>query len=437
MVIRVSKVTNPAELREFCDLPLRLHPPELYVPVPEQRIQAWYRGTGPQRRYGPVDLYLARDGGGRVVGRTCLHRNTDLDRRLGRPVQLFGLTEFADRAAMDVDGDDPAKELLDLAEQAATVSGCDLLLGPAALLPDRSPGVLTSGFDLRGCSDGGWNPAHYAAAYARHGFSPRWPGQTWLCEGLDDPGRLPPEKAFAFDERRIQDERLVVHRGRRRALRRVLPRLLGILNPAPERNPAPGQPARVERVERAERGGEVSAADFADFVDYADLAGRAALDPDLLLYLTRAGEPVSFLLAVPDPSVHPGGAGAPQGRPTLQAWQALQGLQARTAPLLRRGLRPAAQQGPARPWGQAQQQTQGRRRGAEAVLVASGTAPQWQRRGYSTLLARELYRNLGAGGYATLRGRRVPPGDRAAEAPYRGMGGRPLQQSVFYERSLR
>ena len=433
MVIRVSKVTNPAELREFCDLPLRLHPSELYVPVPEQRIQAWYRGTGPQRRYGPVDLYLARDGSGRVVGRTCLHRNTDLDRRLGRPVQLFGLTEFADRAAMDTDGDDPAKELLDLAEQAATVSGCDLLLGPAALLPDRSPGVLTSGFDLRGCSDGGWNPAHYAAAYARHGFSPRWPGRTWVCEGLDDSGRLPPEKAFAFDERRIQDEQLVVHRGRRRALRRVLPQLLGILNSAPE------QGERAERAEQGGQGAEVSAADFADFVDYADLAGRAALDPDLLLYLTRAGEPVSFLLAVPDPSAHPGGAPAPRGRPARQALQALEALQARTAPLLRHGLRPATQQGPGRPREQGQWPGlgQGRRQGAEAVLVASGTAPQWQRRGYATLLARELYRNLGAGGYTTLRGRRVPPGDRAAEAPYRGMGGRPLQQSVFFERRLR
>jgi ribosomal protein S18 acetylase RimI-like enzyme len=73
----------------------------------------------------------------------------------------------------------------------------------------------------------------------------------------------------------------------------------------------------------------------------------------------------------------------------------------------------------------------------EAALVASGTLPQWQGRGYLTLLARELYRALGEAGYRTLRGYRVPEGDRAAEAPYRGMGGRPLHRTTFYERRLR
>ncbi|MHA6761611.1 hypothetical protein [Streptacidiphilus sp. PAMC 29251] len=382
MVIQVTKVTSPAELREFCDLPLRLHPPELYVPVPERRIRAWYRGSGPQRRYGPVDLYLARDGRGRVVGRTCLHRNTDLDVRVGRPVQLFGLTEFTD---LTPDGDDPAKELLDLAEQAATVSGCDLLLGPVELLPDQSPGVLTSGFAERGLSGGGWSPAYYPTAYRRNGFTPRWPGQTWICEGLDDPGRLPPEKAFAFDDRRIQDEELVVHRGRRHTLHRVLPLLRGILN---------------DSAEQVEQRTEVSPADFADRA-----AGLArVLDQDLLLYLTRAGEPVSFLLAVPDVSSYLTEA---LGRP---------------GPLRRIGLRTAVRRGRYR---------------AEAVLVASGTTPAWQGRGYATLLARELYRNLAAGGYGTLRGYRVPLGERAAEGPYRGMGGRPLQGTAFFERRLR
>lgn len=388
MVIQVTKVTNPGELREFCDLPLRLHPPELYVPVPERRIRAWYQGTGPQRRYGPVDLYLARDDRGRVVGRTCLHRNTDLDNRVGRPVQLFGLTEFADPGTdpyLRGLGDDPAKELLDLAEQAATVSGCDLLLGPVELLPDQSPGVLTSGFAERAFSGGGWSPPHYADAYRRHGFTRRWPGQTWICEGLDDPGRLPPEKAFAFDERRIQDEELVVHKGRRRTLHRVLPLLRGILN-------ASAAPA--------EHRTEVSAADFADRA-----AGLSrVLDQDLLLYLTRAGEPVSFLLAVPDVS---GYLAAAQGRPGL---------------LRRLGLRNAVRRGQYR---------------AEAVLVASGTLPQWQGRGYASLLARELYRNLGEAGYGTLRAARVPLGERAAEAPYRAMGGRPLQDTAFFERRLR
>jgi ribosomal protein S18 acetylase RimI-like enzyme len=388
MAIEVTKVTDQAALREFCELPLRLHPPSRYVPVPERRIRAWYEGTGPQRRYGPVDLYLARDHGGRVVGRTYLHRNSALDARVGRQVQLFGLTEFADGRsdpALVVSGDDPAKELLDLAEQAGAVSGCDLLLGPVELLPDQSPGVLVSGFAERGFSGGGWSPAYYPTAYERLGFTRRWPGRTWIVEALDDPGRLRPEKAFVVDEQWVRDEKLRVHRGSRRSLRRILPVLRHILN------------ASAEQVEQRT---EVSAADF------AERAGGLSrvLDERLPLYLTRAGEPVAFLLAVPDVSPF---LVATRGRPS--EWQRL-------------ALRTAAWRG---------------NHPDEAALVASGTLPQWQGQGYLTLLARELYRALGEAGYRTLRGYRVPEGDRAAEAPYRGMGGRPLHRTAFYERRLR
>ena len=388
MAIEVTKVTDQTALREFCELPLRLHPRSRYVPVPERRIRAWYEGTGPQRRYGPVDLYLARDCRGRVVGRTCLHRNSALDARVGRQVQLFGLTEFADARsdpALVVSGADPAKELLDLAEQAGTVSGCDLLLGPVELLPDQSPGVLVSGFGERGFSGGGWSPPYYPAAYERLGFTRRWPGRTWICEGLDDPGRLCPEKAFVVDEQRMRDEELRVHRGSRRSLRRVLPVLRHILN------------ASAEQVEQRT---EVSPADFAERA-----AGLSrVLDERLPLYLTRAGEPVAFLLAVPDVSPFLVATG---GRPSQRQ---------------RLALRAAAWRG---------------RHPDEVALVASGTLPQWQGRGYLTLLARELYRALGEAGYRTLRGYRVPEGDRAAEAPYRGMGGRPLHGTAFYERRLR
>jgi len=384
MTIRVTKVTDPSDLREFCELPLRLHPPGLYVPVPERRIRSWYAGSGPHRRYGPVDLYLARDEHGRTVGRTCLHRNSALEARVGRSVQLFGLTEFADRRT-DRQGalDEPGKELLDLAEQAGAVSGCDLVLGPVELLPDQSPGVLTSGFDRRGFSGGGWSPAHYRAAYERHGFTRRWPGRTWICEGLTELGRLTPEKSFPFDERRLLRERLTVHCGRGRSVRRLLPTLHGILNAS---------------AERQEQRTEISAEDFAERAREL----RQVLDDRLLLWLERSGVPVAFVLAVPDASpylVEHGGRIGPAGALRLRAGRA--------------------------------------RRRREAVLVAMGTLPEWQGRGYQTLLSRELYRNLVAAGYGVLRGSRVPLGDAAAESAYRGMGGRPLHGTTFYQRRLR
>ncbi|QMU73466.1 hypothetical protein [Streptacidiphilus sp. P02-A3a] len=386
MTIQVTKVTIPADLREFCELPLRLHPRALYVPVPDRCIHGWYAGNGHQRRYGPVDLYLARDGAGRAVGRISLHRHSALDARVGRAVQLFGLTEFADRLP---GGGDPAKELFDLAEQAGAVSGCDLLLGPVADAPDEAPGVLTSGFDRRGFSGGGWSPPYAVAAYERHRFTRRWPGRTWICEDLDDPGRLPPEKAFHFDDRRLARERLTVHQGRGRVLRAVLPRLREILN------------ASARDLEQRT---ELSAEDFAA---RARELGRV-LDERLLLWLTRAGEPVAFVLAVPEPPPRSGGCGCGRG-----------GLLGPFGPL--GGLwRPGAGC-----------------RGEQAALVVAATLPQCQRQGYQTLLARELYRNLVAAGYRVLRGRRVPEGDAAAEAVFRAMGGRPLHGTTLYQRGLR
>jgi hypothetical protein len=41
-------------------------------------------------------LYVMRNDRGETVARTTLHADPALDAKLGRPLQLFGLTEFAD-----------------------------------------------------------------------------------------------------------------------------------------------------------------------------------------------------------------------------------------------------------------------------------------------------------------------------------------------------
>ena len=79
-----------ADLRDFCDLPLRLHPRDRYVPLPSPVIAA-HRRT--------AELFLVRDGAGRVVGRTSVHRDAAFDAKVG-PRQLFGHTEFVDDDAV-------------------------------------------------------------------------------------------------------------------------------------------------------------------------------------------------------------------------------------------------------------------------------------------------------------------------------------------------
>jgi hypothetical protein len=369
MSLHVVPVDDRRTLREFCALPLRLHPADRYVPIAADVIARWWRGTGPEARYGPVRLYLVRTGSGEVVGRTCVHRNALFDAKRGRRHQLFGLTEFVD---------DPAVfgtlvELISLQGK-----GCDVLFGPVGLLPNQTGGVITSGFADRGFVDSAWNPAYYPAAYEHHGFGRRFEADTWLCELSD----ADPDTPFPFDDGRIARERLVVRHGCRRRFDDQLPILRAMLN-----------------------------ASFAQLGYYTGIAADELavqtdglaylLDEKLLLWLEKAGEPVAFVVAVPDISEFLMRVRGDLGLPNQLRLLATRSRYRR-----------------------------------EAVLVIKGTVPTEQGRGYLTLLSRELHRGLREGGYRALRSTFVERDNPASAAQYRRMGGRSLHGHAFYEKEL-
>lgn len=358
MSVTVTPVTDRAGLRAFCDLPLRLHPADRYVPLAAQVIAG----------FKDVELFLARDSAGAVVGRTCLHRSAKFDAKLGRRHQLFGLTEFA--------GDEAAAALFDLA--AARGRDTDALFGPVGLLPNQTGGVITSGFDERGFIDSAWNPPHYPESYERHGFTRRFEADTWRCDlPAADPASL-----FAFDDARMAAERLVIRHGSRRRFAAQLPILREMLNAS-----------------FAQLGyyTEISADELATQTD-----GLAfLLDEALLLWLEKDGRPVAFVVTVPDVSEFFMKVGGRLG--------------------IVNQLRLLA--------------TRGRYR-RDAVLIIKGTVPGEQGRGYLTLLSRELYRGLRAGGYRTLRSTYVERDNPASAAQYVRLGGRPLHGYTFYERSV-
>lgn len=253
MSLVVSKVADKASLREFCDLPVRLHPRDLYVPTPEPTIARWYRGG--------VDMYVVRNGAGVVVGRTTVHRDARIDAKLG-PRQLFGLTEFVDDPAV-------VTALLDTA-----AAGGRRLFGPVALLPNETGGVVTDGFGERGFVDSAWNPAWYPARYEEYGLRRRFEADTWICD-------VAAPASFSFDDSRIAAQDLVIRHGSRRRLDEQLPILRELLNAS-----------------FAQLGyyTEISAAELAEQTD-----GLAyLLDESLLLWLEKAGKPVAFVVAVPD-----------------------------------------------------------------------------------------------------------------------------------------
>ncbi|QIS11854.1 hypothetical protein [Nocardia arthritidis] len=353
------RVENRRQLREFIDLPDRLHDGR-YVPTLRQTICGWYRDG--------IGLYLLRDDGGRVVGRTTLHTDDAFDAKLGRRPQLFGLTEFAPGAEV------PLFAAICAAGRAA---GRSSAFGPVSLLPNQSGGVITSGYGERGFIDSAWNPDRYPAAYEANGFTRRFESDTWVCPVTADP-----DTVFRFDESRLAAEELVLHRGDRKNIGAQLPMLRAMLNDA-----------------FAQLGyyTEISAEQLAAQTD-----GLAyLLDESLLLYLTKAGRPVAFVLCVPDISEFVSAVGA-----NLNPLNQIRLLATRS------------------------------RYRRDAVLIVKGTVPGEQGHGYMRYLSRELLRNLRAGGYRRLRSTYVEHTNPGSAAHFRAMGGRPLHGYTFYEKDL-
>ena len=249
--MKATPVRTRADFRDFCELPVRLHPRDLYVPLPAPVIR---------RHARTAKLYVVRDDRGRVVGRTSTHR----DPVFGQS-QLFGHTEFTDDDAV----------FGALMEVVTGDAGGRALFGPVALLPNQTGGVVTGGFESRGFVDSAWNPAYYPATYERHGFTRRFEADTWAVPVAGSAA------AFRFDDNRIAAEQLVIRHGSRRGLRHQLPILREMLNAS-----------------FAQLGyyTEISAGQLAEQTD-----GLAhLLDEGLLLWLEKAGRPVAFVVAVPD-----------------------------------------------------------------------------------------------------------------------------------------
>ncbi|HRW00141.1 MAG TPA: hypothetical protein P5314_00060 [Tetrasphaera sp.] len=369
--IAIERVVTEAQFQEFADLPVRLHGHGRHVPLLQPVLHAWWTGHFPQAEHGPVGFFLARREGA-AVGRICLHHNHLFDDKIGAEAQLFGLCEFADAEVLAA--------LLGTVEREARAAARTCLVGPVALLPNQTGGVITSGFGERGFMDSPWNPDYYPTAYESLGCTRIFAGATWICENFDN---LDPATTFRFDDARLAAEGLNVRRASRWRLGRDLESMRAVLNTAFAVLPYYTQ---------------ISASDLAAQADGLEVL----LDEALFLQLFKHDEPVAFVLAVPDISEFVMARG---GRLGMRDQLALVATR--------------------------------RRYRTDAILIIKGTHPDAQGKGYLTLLSRELLRGLQAGDYRRLRSTFVEDANAGSAAQYERMGGRPLHETTFYRKEIR
>ena len=371
-MLECRPVSSSRELDDWLALTDRIYAetPQ-FVPPLRAQVRDLLTGTAPVLRHGEIELLsFVRDG--TVVGRTTAHTNSKLDEKLGGRLLLFGFTEF-------VAEEEVFAAMAAALEERAHRIGASRLFGPASLLPNQSGGVVTSGYEERGFVDSPYNHAYYPAFYERHGYSRLFEGETFVLEQLGH-GK-PVEDLFPFDQERVEREHLSVRQANPKRLSDELPLVRAMLNAS-----------------FAQRGyyTEIDEEEFAYQVDGLD----HLLDERIALYLFRSGEPIGFVLCIPDISDFVRRANGNLG----------------VVNQLRLFL------------------TRGRYR-REAICVIQGIVPQEQGKGYLRLLWRELMRNLRAAGYHTLRGTFVEHAN-VASSSYADRLGRPAHGVTFYARDV-
>ncbi|MBC7645106.1 MAG: hypothetical protein H7123_08265, partial [Thermoleophilia bacterium] len=223
----------------------------------------------------------------------------------------------------------------------------------------------------------------YPAMYEANGFARRFEAATWICEDIQ--GRTATDVAgelYKFDDARMAGEQLELHKGSKKKIAEQLPLIHDMLNAS------------------------FMQLGYYTYISLEELSHQTdglnfLLDEDLLLYVTRAGEPIAFVLVIPDISEFVMKVDANLSMPN-----------------------------------QIKLLMQRKRYRREAVLIIKGTVPAAQGKRFMNLLSRELLAALQRNGYENMRSTFVEPDNGGSAAQYVKMGGRELHGYTFYERPV-
>ncbi|MGO2112143.1 MAG: hypothetical protein ACTH31_11070, partial [Pseudoclavibacter sp.] len=394
--LHLAPVDTEADFQAFLAAPRRGEPEHLAVPLQESTLRSWRERGAPGGE--PVELVLARRGdagrgdvaAGEVVARTTIHRSDHFDAKLGTRATLFGATWAATP--------DDLRDLLAALERRARDDGSSELFGPVSLLPNQVGGVITSGFAERGFMDSPWNHDWVPVAYEAAGFA-RWhESDSWIAL-LDGQAPEATESEPAPTAADLETAGIRIRRASRIRHRRDVRELRALTNAAFEQLPYYTQISPDEM--RAATDGLI-----------------ALMDPNLWLFAVdrESGEPVAFVLAVPDMTrVLQRSGGRVGARELLE--------------IVRDRMR--------RPGSRAGEAGGGPDDDArEAILLIHGALPGAQGRGIVSLLWRELAAGLRRGGYAAIRTTVIGRENPASSRPIEKLGGERLHGHTYYRKRL-
>ena len=185
MSVEVSPVRSRADLREFIELPFRLHStsPQWVPPLRLERHAFLSRRQNAFFTHGNARLFLARRDG-RVVGRISAQVDHAFNAHQGNAWGMFGFLEFED---------DPEAlaALLDAARAWLEGRGRDRMVGPMDFSFNDELGVLIEGFDREPMIKQPWQPPYYARRLEEAGMAKAMDLLMWELEISDREQMMP------------------------------------------------------------------------------------------------------------------------------------------------------------------------------------------------------------------------------------------------------
>ncbi len=155
MSVEVSPVRSRADLREFIELPFRLHStsPQWVPPLRIERHAFLSRRQNAFFKHGEARYFLARRAG-RVVGRVTAQVDHAFNAFHGNAWGMFGFLELEDDIGV-------MRALLDAAAAWLAERGRDRMVGPMDFTMNDESGVLIEGFELEPMIRQAWHPPYY------------------------------------------------------------------------------------------------------------------------------------------------------------------------------------------------------------------------------------------------------------------------------------
>jgi GNAT superfamily N-acetyltransferase len=309
-MVDVAPVTGRSDRRAFIELPFRLYRGDPYwVPPLRRDVAHLLSPSHPFHQHAQVELFLARDAGGRIVGRIAAVKN---DAHLAQHHDGAGFFGFFECQR------DPqiSAALFDAAARWLTARGLTVMRGPASFSLNEECGLLVRGFD--------------SAPYVMMPHNP-----PWYEELIEQYGFVKAKDLIAYfhDLESLPDR--VARLGDRLAERhQITIRSLDMKHFADE----VGRVRMIYNAAWSANWGNVAMTD----AEFADLAKqlKPVVMPDLVLFAAVRGELAGFALALPDLNValrHMNGRLLPIGW-ALGLWY---GRKIRTARVLTLGVLPA------------------------------------------------------------------------------------------------